>query len=251
MDKIICTIEARMKSSRLPGKVLSKIGKHRCLDLQIQRLRKSKFIEEIVIASTLNKNDDLIEDFATKNNFNVFRGSENDITKRIIDACIYMEGNIIVQITGDCPFVDPVIVDNIIKKFLQNKDIYDLVGNNLERSYPIGLDCRVFSLNAIQKVDNLCLDKIHRIHGSTFMYSDEGKSEFNTLNIIADDNYYKPSLRLTLDTVEDLNFFNSFASKYDGSLVDISTLEIIEFLEKNQDLIKINSKVRQKELHEG
>ena len=251
MDKIVCTIEARMKSSRLPGKVLSKIGKYRCLDLQIQRLQKSKFIEEIVIASTINEDDDLIEDFAKKNKFNVFRGSENDITKRIIDACNYIKGNIIVQITGDCPFIDPEIVDKIIEKYLHNKDIYDLVGNNLERSYPIGLDCRVFSLNALQKVNDLCFDKIHRIHGSTFMYSNEGKSEFNTFNMIAENNYYKPTLRLTLDTIEDLNFFNAFALKYEGSLVDVGALEIIEFLEKNQDIKKINSNVRQKEINEG
>ena len=251
MAKIVCTIEARMKSSRLPGKVLSKIGNHTCLDLQIKRLSKSKFIEEIIIASTVNEEDDLIEKFAKKNSFQVFRGAENDITKRIIDACKYIKGDIIVQITGDCPFIDPLIVDKTIEKFLTDEDVYDLVGNNLERSFPIGLDCRVFSLCALQKVDNLCVDDVHRIHGSTFMYSNEGKGVFNTMNIMADKDYYKPNLRLTLDTIEDLNFFNTFATEYGGNLVDISALEIIEFLEKNKDIAMINSKVRQKEIHEG
>ena len=249
--KVICTIEARMKSERFPGKVLKKIGNYRSLELQVKRLRKSKLIEDIIIATTNDSSDDEIETFAKLIKTKVFRGSHLNIMERIIKACEFIRGDIIVQTTGDCPLIDPIIVDEVIKKYIDSKEVYDLVGNNIKRSFPIGLDCRVFSLKSLVKASRLCADDIHRVHGSTFIYSVEGQKFFKSLNILARIDYNFPEWRLTLDTQEDLNFLNALNNKIKKDICDVSGLEIINFLRKNQDLLEINKEVRQKEIYEG
>ena len=150
--------------------------------MQVKRIRKSIFIDEIVIATTKNKADDSIVNFCKKINCKVFRGSENDVMERILHAVQSEYADIQVQITGDCPLIDSKIIDDLVRLILSNQDL-DFVSNEIERSFPIGLDCRVFKVSALERANQLCKDLIHRVHGSTFMYKGEGKKLFKSKNI--------------------------------------------------------------------
>ena len=249
-NKIVATIEARMNSARLPGKVLKKIGKFPSLELQVKRIRKSNFVDEIVIATTNKSVDDSIENFCKKINCKVFRGSENDVMERILHAAKSESADIQVQITGDCPLIDSEIIDDLIKFILANKDL-DFVSNEIERSFPVGLDCRVFKVSALEKANQLCRDSIHRVHGSTFIYIGEGKKIFKSKNILAPKKLNLPNLRWTLDTKEDLNFFRTLAKHFNGDLSDLNSIDIIEWLELNPKVSKINQHIKQKAFEEG
>lgn len=249
-NKVVATIEARMSSSRFPGKVLKKIGNFHSLELQVKRMRKSIFIDEIIIATTNNKADDSIENFCNKINCKVFRGSESDVMERILHAAQSEHADIQVQITGDCPLIDSEIIDDLVRLILSNKDL-DFVSNEIERSFPIGLDCRVFKVSALERANQLCKDHIHRVHGSTFMYRGEGKKFFKSKNISAPKKLNLPNWRWTLDTKEDLKFFRTLAKHFDGDLSDLNSIDIVALLEQNPEIAKINQHVRQKDFEEG
>ena len=249
-NKVVATIEARMSSTRLPGKVLMDLGGYKSLELQIKRLRKSKLIDEVVIATTVNELDDAIVDFGKSMKCKVFRGSEDDVMKRILDAVKSVGGEIQVQITGDCPLIDARVIDKLIRFLLCNLE-YDFVSNEIERTYPIGLDCRVFKVSALEKANSLCDDPIHRLHGSTFIYTGEHKSLFLSKKINAPKSIFYPNWRWTLDTKEDLEFLRSILDYYGKGIVSLSSSSLAKWLIQNPKIIQINSNVRQKNLEEG
>ena len=147
--KIVATIEARMTSSRLPGKVLMNVNKKPILSFLINRLRQVSSIDEIVLATTINSTDDELITFANLNELSFFRGSENNVMKRVIDAADEAKADIIVEITGDCPLIDPQIIEQMIQIYTNNSAEY--VNNCHIRSYPDGMDIQVFSLNTLKK----------------------------------------------------------------------------------------------------
>ena len=119
--KIVASIEARMSSTRLPGKVLMKtINGDSMLEFMLKRLKKSKYIHEIIIATTINKADDPIVDLCEGLKIKYYRGSESDVLIRVLNAHVLTESNVIVELTGDCPLIDVNLVDNIILKYLNN-----------------------------------------------------------------------------------------------------------------------------------
>lgn len=249
--KIVATIEARMNSTRLPGKVLMDIGGVRSLECQIKRLRRSEFINEIVLATTTNESDDELVSFADEIGISVYRGSENDVLARILGAAQSVDGDLQVQITGDCPLIDPVIVDQVIKTYLDFDGDIDFVSNEIERSFPIGLDCRVFPVNILAEVDKICTDPVHRIHGSTYIYAGEGKSKYRSYNLSAPSNLNHPKWRWTLDTPEDLMFFREVTEYFKEKIIGLSSQELTEWLLDNKYVLKINQNIEQKALEDG
>jgi len=147
-SRVVATIEARMTSSRLPGKVLlPALGDPMLLHL-VLRLRAVPSIDEIVIATTVNESDQPIVDFGSANKVLVHRGSEENVLERVVGAAEMVNAQVIVQITGDCPIIDPTVVEKTIQLFFDN-DI-DYVSNSLIRSYPDGMDTQVFSLENLR-----------------------------------------------------------------------------------------------------
>jgi spore coat polysaccharide biosynthesis protein SpsF len=250
LKKVVATIEARMGSTRLPGKVLSDIGGIASLECQINRVRNSKFIDEIIIASTESHLDDAIEEFGKSVRCKVYRGSEEDILKRILSASESLNADIQVQLTGDCPLVDPEIIDELIEFILKNEE-YDFVSNEIERTYPIGLDCRVFKVSALKKADVLCSDPIHRVHGSTYLYASENKHLFKSKNFKAPLSLHYPEWRWTLDTPEDHLFLEQIFIFFGEKILNVTSLEIAKFLNHNPNVLKLNRDIRQKSIEEG
>ena len=240
-----------MNSSRLPNKVLMDLGGIKSLDCQIQRMRKSKYIDEIVLATTINASDDELEKFAEINELSIYRGSENDVMLRILEAAQLVGGDLQVQITGDCPLIDASIIDQVIKVFLEGNGRYDFVSNEIERSYPIGLDCRVFPVEVLASAEKICNDPIHRMHGSTFIYLGEGKQSYVSKNVFAPKKLRHPDFRWTLDEKADLQFIRKVIQHFNGCVAEFSAIELMDWLKQNPEVVDINASVMKKRVEEG
>ncbi len=146
---IIAIVQARMGSSRLPGKVLRKIKGKTLLELYLNRVKLNQLIDKIVIATTTKSSDDIIEELAKKLGFDCFRGSESDLLDRFWQCAKKYKADVIVRLTADDPFVDYQVIDRAIKIFNENQA--DFVTNHFEPTYPEGLDIEVYSIGALER----------------------------------------------------------------------------------------------------
>ncbi|PIS09200.1 hypothetical protein COT75_02985 [Candidatus Beckwithbacteria bacterium CG10_big_fil_rev_8_21_14_0_10_34_10] len=245
--KIVCTIEARMGSSRLPGKVLMSLAGEPALKRMIDRIKKSKYINEIIVATTINKKDNKIVDFCKSYKIKFYRGSENDVLRRILEAAKASRAKIVVVLTGDCPLIDFRHIDEAIEVFLEGK--YNYISNALERSYPDGFDVQVLSLEVLEKIDKLANDPIERVHSTYYIY--RHPEEFKIKNIKAKGKMYWPNLRVTLDEINDYKLINILFKNLLPKDPFFSAKKVVEFLLKNPKFLKINQKVRHKKTEEG
>lgn len=246
-EKIIATIEARMTSTRLPGKVLMPLAGIPALERLIERLKCSRYLDEIVIATTINSSDDVIVDMAKKLGVKYFRGSEKDVLGRVLGAAQSVDGNIIVEITGDCPLVDPKLVDRGVEEFFYSGA--DYASNIIKLSYPIGFDVQVFSIQILDQVSRLTVDPIDRAHVSYYIYSHPEKFKLHNWSAPAEDTW--PKLRLTLDEKEDYELLDIIFKKLLPQDENFTYKEVINLLRWEPQLLEINKNIRQKEIYEG
>lgn len=209
--KILCIIQARMGSERLPGKVMREINGKPMISYTLNSLKKSRYIDEIVLAtSTLEINDKLVE-YAENNKFNVFRGSEDNVLERFKLVADKYEGDIIIRVTGDCPLINPIIVDNVVTKFLMYD--YDYVRLDVPNTFQRGFDVEVFSKKALDKVYNLVCSKENmnkkeyepfREHVTFYIYNHS--KEFKVGFVEGEGEYYENrDINLSVDTQEDFD----------------------------------------------
>lgn len=249
--KIAASIEARMGSSRLPGKVLMEIEGKPVLQILTERLSKSKYIDEIIIATTVNELDDRISEFGKKSGIKVFRGSEDDVLGRVVGAAESVNADIIVEITGDCPLMDAEVADSVIKEYLNNIPEYDYVTNigyvgNEKREIPIGMDVRVFSFKELKHISEITNDPEDREHVSLYFFR-TGKDKYNLHNIETPDKWKRDyNVRLALDTKEDFEVIKIIYEKLNKMKKDFTLEDILNFLDKNRKVAEINSCVIQK-----
>lgn len=242
VKKIIASIEARMTSSRLPGKVLKKINNLPCLELMVNRVKKSKYLNDIVIATTINKEDDAIVKWCKENNINYYRGSENNVYERVLEAHIHFDTDVIVELTGDCPLLDPVLIDDAIEIYL--KGDYDYVSNCIEETYPLGMAVEVFSLETLKSIKtNRELSYMDKEHVSPYLYV---SNEYKTFNIEAPKEHFFPNLSVTLDTKEDFEMIEKVDSQFDN--IDYSLSDIIKVVNENKQWLKLNEGIHRKGL---
>jgi spore coat polysaccharide biosynthesis protein SpsF len=166
--KTIATIEARMTSSRCPGKVMMPILGQPLLARIVERLRRATRVEEVVVATTVNPTDDPIGELAASIGVSCFRGSENDVLGRVLSAARSVAADTIVEITGDCPLVDPGVIDAHVARY--ERGDADYVANILKRTYPAGIDTQVFATDVLARADELGKEPRHREHVSLFIY---------------------------------------------------------------------------------
>ena len=240
-QKIVASIEARMTSSRLPGKVLMEAHKNiSMLEFMLNRVKKSKLIDDIIVATTVNKDDDDIVNLCNKLNINVFRGSEPDVLLRVLEAHKSLNSDVIVELTGDCPLIDPLLIDKVISVFLNSN--YDYVSNSHVRSYPDGFDVQVFSLELLDKISNLTNDKYDRENVTPYIYKSD---HYSTFAVIADKNEFWPDLRVTLDDKGDYllikNIIDYFSSNKNN---DFSVNDVINYIKDNKELLNLNKNAR-------
>ncbi|NEO63206.1 MAG: NTP transferase domain-containing protein, partial [Moorea sp. SIO4G2] len=149
--KLVIIVQARMTSTRLPGKVLKQVLGKPLLDYQIERLRRVKLADEIVIATTINQTDEPIVELCNSISIPYFRGSEEDVLARYYGAAVEHQADVVVRVTSDCPLIDPQVIDQVIQFYLDHQGEYDYVSNSLQRTYPRGMDTEVFSFAALDE----------------------------------------------------------------------------------------------------
>lgn len=229
--KNICIIQARMSSTRLPGKVLKRINGSTLLEYQIQRLRFSKRLDKIVVATTNQKADNQIQELCQKIGIGCFRGSEDDVLDRYYQCSLrYPEYKNIVRVTGDCPLIDPVLVDQVIDLF--EKQGLDFASNVEPPTFPDGLDVEVFKAYALKKVAGTAKLWSEREH-VTQPFKENPKNKKG--NIACDKDY--SGFRLTVDEPEDFELVK-FIIK--NSRPDAGYLDYINLLLANPDIASKN-----------
>ena len=246
----LVTIEARMTSARLPGKVCLELEKSKTvLGILIDRIRKSKHVNQILVATTKNKIDNKIVEIAKKKGCLVYRGSEKNVLNRLVSAIKYRKLNCIIQLTGDNPLIDPLIIDYIANFFKSNYPRYDFVTNNnlfdITRSAPDGMKVSIFKKASLQKISKLANEKDHYEHPTLYFYR-EGKKKFKIKNLKMPKKWHsKLHPRLTLDTKEDFIFLKRIYKKMKNKK-NFTLVDILKFIDKNKSYLKINSQVKQK-----
>lgn len=238
--KVVAIVQSRMGSTRLPGKVMKEICGRPMLLLMLERLSHTKLLDEIVVATTTNKNDDIIYELVKKNGYSAFRGNELDCLDRHYQAGKHFGANFVAKITPDCPLIDPVITDKVVDFFLKNVDKYDYVSNAHPATFPDGLDVEIFHLSALEKAwKESGNNPSHREHTTTFIWSQPSK--FRIGNIVMPDgrNLFMQE-RWTVDYEEDFEFVKAiYENLYDEGRIFLMD-EILEFLEKRRDIWNIN-----------
>lgn len=201
---ILAILQARMSSSRLPGKVLKTINGKPILAYEIDRIKQSKKIDKIVLATSMNPEDDPLETLARDNNIDCYRGDLHNVLKRFYDCATEYNADIIVRLTGDCPIIDPMIIDDVISLF-QNENS-DYTSNAVERTYPDGLDVEVFSYKALKTAYLNAQKEDEKEHVTKYIYSHSESFKISHLKNDIDYSY----IRWTLDTIDDFYFFKYF-----------------------------------------
>jgi spore coat polysaccharide biosynthesis protein SpsF len=196
---VTASIEARMTSTRLPGKVLMPCVGRPMLELMVERIRRSRYIDAIVVATTTNPTDDPIVELAQRLGIRFFRGSEFDVVGRVTSAMQEAKADIIVQLTADCPIIDPEIIDQLVRLYAANE--FDHVSNTILRSYPDGLDVQVASLPILEQCYAWCETDEDREH--LFYTIRKHQDKIKTFEVLAPPELRWPQWRWTLDTMAD------------------------------------------------
>ena len=234
-----CIIQARMGSSRLPGKALMKSDSGKpLLYYVINQLRYCSKIKNLVIATTTNQEDDEIEKFANNNSVNVFRGKEKDVLDRYFQCAKKYSFSTIVRITADCPLIDPQIVDKVIEQFFSGN--YDFATNTLTRTFPIGTDVEVFSFSALNEAWENAQLPSEREHVTPYLRNKENSKIINVEN---DKNI--SNLRLTVDRIEDVELIKQILNNI--SINPIHLEDVLGLFSRKPELIEINKHINHNE----
>lgn len=250
MDKLILTIrisafiQARMQSTRLPGKVLKTVLNRPLLKFLVERVQQCREIDEIVILTTDQPADDLLVNFCEENRLANFRGSEEDLLDRYYQASLLWPSEGIVRITSDCPLIDPEIVDQAVSVFRQHYPAFDYVSNSMKRTFPRGLDVEVFSHQALEKAFFSALKPEEREHVTVYLY--RHPEIFRLKNLV-----HSPSLchhRWTVDTAEDFELIRLILEHCYPLNPAFRLKDILKILNENPSWNEINRHIQQKKL---
>ncbi|MEM8651866.1 MAG: glycosyltransferase family protein [Pseudomonadota bacterium] len=231
MSKVVCIVQARMGSSRLPGKVLMDIGGKPSIDLLYDRLSKASKLDEIVFATSDLEKDDVLANHLKSRGYSLFRGSEQDVLARYAAAAREFDASIIVRVTGDCPLIDANLIDELVEGFLAN-DV-DHYSNVRPPTYPHGMDAEVFSRKALETADVEAGDDM-REHVTTYIHTHD---KFAKLNHAIKTDHSK--LRLTLDEPEDLDAIRLVYEKF-APEIHMTWQDIVSLVDE-QEIVLPNS----------
>ncbi len=237
--KIGITIEARMGSSRLPGKTLKSLYGKPMLARMVERLKLVKGADIIVLATTDQPQDQPVVDLAKQLGIGYYQGSSEDVLDRVLKAAQKYEIDLIVETCGDCPLIDPGILDMEIEAFLKN-DV-DYVGCHLKRTYPIGLDAKLFTTKTLAQVDRLTNDPPDRENVSLYIY--EHPERYKILNLEAQGKHHRPELRLVVDHQEDFNLVEEIYKELHPQNPAFTYDDILKLFERRPGLIDINKDI--------
>jgi len=248
MPKTCVIIQARMGSTRLPGKIMKEICGKTILEHDVIRISQAKNIDNIIIATTIEKQDDVIENEAIRLGVKCFRGSESDVLSRYYLAAKEHEANIVVRITSDCPLYDGTLLQEMVEKFKNSE--CDYLSNCIERTYPRGLDTEIFSFSALERAHKEAKEEHEREHVTPYINgnsnSNNNADKFKLEDFVGDED--NSNLRWTLDTEEDLEFIEAiYGNLYEDNKL-FTTSDILNLLNEKPELVEINAHIEQKKI---
>jgi glutamate-1-semialdehyde 2,1-aminomutase len=237
--KIVAIVQAHMGSTRLPNKVMKLINGVPMIEILLKRLGKSKKLDQIVLATSVDVNDQVLISHVESLGFKCTQGSKNDVLERYVQAAKENQADVIVRITGDCPLVDPVLVDECISKFIESK--VDYLSNTIPPTYPDGLDVEVMGYKTLKKADEEAKKLFHREHVTTYIH----ESNFFSKNNYQNDEDFS-AMRWTVDDLEDFEVITN-VFEYFKSNIHFSWKEVLELQDNNPKLFAVNSQTSRNE----
>jgi spore coat polysaccharide biosynthesis protein SpsF len=236
-------IQARMGSSRLPGKILMDLGGETVLSRVVRRLQRSREIDRIVVATTTMPADEIIVRECERLQVDDFCGSRDDVLDRYYQAAHLYEAEVVVRITSDCPLIDPELVDQTIRLFQDKRA--DYASNVVTRTYPRGLDAEVFTLAALDRASGEASQPHQREHVTPYLSEHPEMFRLASLSGTVDYSRY----RWTLDTPEDLELLRIIYSRFENR-EDFRWQDVIALMGREPALAEINSQILQKSVRE-
>jgi spore coat polysaccharide biosynthesis protein SpsF len=240
MMKRVIIIQARMTSTRLPGKVLKTVAGQPMLAWQLRRLTQCSAVDEIVVATTTNRSDDPVVDLARREGLGWFRGSEANVLSRFVGAARQAEADIVVRLTADCPLIDPQITDWVIQDLAEHQGECDYASNVLKRTYPRGLDVEAFFMDTLLRIDRLGRSQLAREHVTVFLRSE--RPDLFLLRSVADteDN---SDLRWTVDSELDLQLIRLLYEELDLGTKVVPYRSMLAYVRQHPEITAINADV--------
>ncbi len=226
-------LQARMSSTRLPGKVMRDINGKPMIYWQIERIKKSKSVDKLIVATSIDKSDDILAEFLKTNKVQVYRGELQDVLSRYLKIEESSKPTAIIRLTGDCPFVMPELIDEMLAKFYDIN--VDYLSNTLELSYPDGLDVEIIAPGVLMRLLEFGLSDEEREHVTLGIYS--RKSTFKTYNVSNKTNI--SNFRWTVDTFDDLAFVKSVFTHFKSKEINFTFEDMLKFVEDNPKLNRI------------
>ncbi|MDD2655133.1 MAG: glycosyltransferase family protein [Candidatus ainarchaeum sp.] len=242
--EVSAIIQARISSRRLPNKIFALISGKPLIWHVVDRLRRSRKVSRIAVATTTNPADDVLEEWCRENKIEVFRGSEEDVLSRYFHAAKAMGAETIVRVTADDPFKDPAILDEVVELFQKNK--LDFAYNNKPPTFPEGLDVEVFSMAALEKAQAESRDQYEREHVTQYFYRHPEK--FRQMNLANREDLSR--LRWTIDTEEDLGMARAVYKELYMEGGVFLTADILRLIKEHPEIALMNSGVKRSAMYE-
>lgn len=244
--RTVAIVQARMTSTRLPGKVIMDVAGQTILERVIRRTRRFREIEDVIVATSDLASDDPVVDECRRLSAPVFRGDESDVLTRFLQAAEAFDIDVAVRITADCPLIDPDVSDHIVRLFKAAAPPVDYASNKIPQSYPRGLDTEVFTVDALRRAQAAATEPYERAHVTIHMY--EHPENFKLLSVTSDVD--RADWRWTVDAPEDLTFVRE-VYRHLGGDGQFSWLDVVQLLTDRPHLRNINAAIVQKAVREG
>lgn len=242
MMKKAIIIQARMTSTRLPGKVMKEVLGKPLLQLQLERLMRVANVDQIIVATTTNEVDIPILELCKSLSISTFRGSEENVLERYYQTAIAYDIDIVIRITSDCPVIDPRVVEQVIDFYLYNQDSVDYVSNSLARTFPRGMDTEVFSRQVLEQAYQAATEAPEREHVTLYIYRHPKQFKLANYAYRQDCSHH----RWTVDTVEDFELVRKIIEHLYPKDPLFSLEDMLELLNRHPEWMLINQHVVQK-----
>lgn len=241
---VVAISQARMGSTRLPGKVLMRAFGRTLLDWHIQRVKRARYIDKVVVATTTQAADDAICAEAERLGAAVFRGAEDDVLARYVGAARSVDARIVVRVTSDCPLIDPAVIDDTVRTFLEAKPPADYASNRMPQTYPRGMDTEVLSRDTLEEADREARDAPDREHVTLFVWRQPQRYRLVNAPYCRDVSQH----RWTVDTPEDFALIERILEGVAPSMPDFTLEDCLSYLARHPELERINRHIEQKKV---
>jgi spore coat polysaccharide biosynthesis protein SpsF len=242
MSRVIAVVQARMTSTRLPGKVLADVEGRPMLARVVERVARAASLNGLVVATSAGAADDAVEAWCRYAHIDVYRGSEHDVLDRYYRAASQAGADVVVRITADCPASDPAVIDRVVGEFLAGD--FDYASNTIERTFPHGLDVEVFSFGALTRAFEEASLASEREHVTPYIW--KHPESFRLGSVVNESQLTR--FRVTVDEPEDLEVIRHLYRHFGE--VNFSLGDLVEFLRDHPEVTRLNARFRPNEGYE-